>query len=56
VLGFVADVTKVWARAHVAVLPSRREGFRKVCWKRPPAARAIVATDVPGCRESRATG
>lgn len=51
VLGFVEDISKVWARAHVAVLPSRREGLPKSLLEAAACGRAIVATDVPGCRE-----
>ncbi len=51
VLGFVEDITKVWARAHIAVLPSRREGLPKSLLEAAACGRAIVATDVPGCRE-----
>jgi glycosyltransferase involved in cell wall biosynthesis len=51
VLGFVDDITKVWAQAHIAVLPSRREGLPKSLLEAAACGRAIVATDVPGCRE-----
>jgi len=51
VLGFVDDITKVWSRAHIAVLPSRREGLPKSLLEAAACGRAIVATDVPGCRE-----
>ncbi len=27
------------------------KGWRRACWRRRPAARALIATDVPGCRE-----
>jgi glycosyltransferase involved in cell wall biosynthesis len=51
VLGFVDDISTVWARAHIAVLPSRREGLPKSLLEAAACGRAIVATDVPGCRE-----
>jgi glycosyltransferase involved in cell wall biosynthesis len=51
VLGFVEDIPKFWARAHIAVLPSRREGLPKSLLEAAACGRAIVATDVPGCRE-----
>ena len=47
----VADVREVWKRAHIAVLPSRREGLPKSLLEAASCGRAIVATDVPGCRE-----
>jgi len=50
VLGHVPDIRTVWARAHIAVLPSRREGLPKSLLEAAACGRAIVATDVPGCR------
>ena len=50
VLGQVADIRDVWAEAHIAVLPSRREGLPKSLLEAAACGRAIVATDVPGCR------
>jgi glycosyltransferase involved in cell wall biosynthesis len=49
-LGHVADIRTVWAAAHIAVLPSRREGLPKSLLEAAACGRAIVATDVPGCR------
>ena len=51
VLGHVPDIAGVWAQAHIAVLPSRREGLPKSLLEAAACGRAIVATDVPGCRE-----
>ncbi len=56
VLGHVADVRDVWARAHIAVLPSRREGLPKSLLEAAACGRPIVATDVPGCREIARAG
>ncbi|MGA9559433.1 MAG: glycosyltransferase family 4 protein [Pseudolabrys sp.] len=50
-LGQVDDIREVWKRAHIAVLPSRREGLPKSLLEAAACGRAIVATDVPGCRE-----
>jgi glycosyltransferase involved in cell wall biosynthesis len=50
-LGHVADIRDVWKRAHIAVLPSRREGLPKSLLEAAACGRPIVATDVPGCRE-----
>jgi glycosyltransferase involved in cell wall biosynthesis len=50
-LGHVSGIEKVWRRAHVAVLPSRREGLPKSLLEAAAFGRPIVATDVPGCRE-----
>lgn len=50
-LGHVADIAALWARAHIAVLPSRREGLPKSLLEAAACGRPLVATDVPGCRE-----
>lgn len=50
-LGHVADIREVWARAHFAVLASRREGLPKSLLEAAACGRAMVATDAPGCRE-----
>ena len=46
-----ADIREVWARAHFAVLASRREGLPKSLLEAAACGRAMVATDAPGCRE-----
>ncbi|MGH6683529.1 MAG: glycosyltransferase family 4 protein [Pseudolabrys sp.] len=50
-LGHVDDVRTVWAQAHVGILPSRREGLPKSLLEAAACGRALIATDVPGCRE-----
>jgi glycosyltransferase involved in cell wall biosynthesis len=50
-LGHVPDIRNVWKAAHIAVLPSRREGLPKSLLEAAACGRPIVATDVPGCRE-----
>ncbi|MGE0038123.1 MAG: AGE family epimerase/isomerase [Xanthobacteraceae bacterium] len=49
--GFVADIPAFWASAHIAVLPSRREGLPMTLLEAAACGRPLVATDVPGCRE-----
>jgi glycosyltransferase involved in cell wall biosynthesis len=41
----------VFAEAGIVCLPSYREGLPKALLEAAASARAIVATDVPGCRE-----
>jgi len=55
-LGHVDDVRRVWAQAHVAVLPSRREGLPKSLLEAAACGRPLIATDVPGCREIARNG
>lgn len=51
-LGHVTDVREVWAQAHFAVQPSRGgEGLPKSLLEAAACGRAMIATDVPGCRE-----
>jgi glycosyltransferase involved in cell wall biosynthesis len=49
--GHVTDISTVWAKAHIAALPSRREGLPKALLEAAACGRPMVATDVPGCRE-----
>lgn len=49
--GHVRDIAQVWAQAHIAVLPSRREGLPKALLEAAACGRPMIATDVPGCRE-----
>ena len=51
-LGFVEDIAELWARAHIAVLPSRGgEGLPLSLLEAAACGRPLVATDVPGCRD-----
>ena len=50
-LGHVSDISALWAKAHVAVLPSRREGLPLSLLEAAASGRAMIASDVPGCRE-----
>jgi glycosyltransferase involved in cell wall biosynthesis len=54
--GNVADVRAVWSEAHFAILPSRREGLPKSLLEAAACGRALIATDVPGCREIARAG
>jgi mannose/cellobiose epimerase-like protein (N-acyl-D-glucosamine 2-epimerase family)/glycosyltransferase involved in cell wall biosynthesis len=49
-LGFVEDIRGLWSRAHIAVLPSHREGLPLSLIQAAACGRPLIATDVPGCR------
>ncbi len=49
--GWRDDVAAVFAQANIVCLPSYREGLPKALLEAAASGRAIVATDVPGCRE-----
>lgn len=50
-LGARVDIAELLAASHIACLPSYREGLPKSLIEAASVGRAIVATDVPGCRE-----
>lgn len=47
-----SDMANVLAQAHVVVLPSYREGLPKGLIEAAACGRAVVTTDVPGCRDA----
>lgn len=50
--GQVDDVQKWIADSHVFVLPSYREGVPRSTQEAMAIGRAVITTDVPGCRET----
>jgi glycosyltransferase involved in cell wall biosynthesis len=50
--GHRLDMPQVLAAAQVVVLPSYREGLPKVLLEAAACGRAVVTTDVPGCRDA----
>jgi glycosyltransferase involved in cell wall biosynthesis len=50
--GYLADMPMVMASANLVVLPSYREGLPKVLLEAAASGRAVVTTDVPGCRDA----
>jgi glycosyltransferase involved in cell wall biosynthesis len=50
-LGYRTDVPELLATSNIVCLPSYREGLPKTLIEACAAQRAIVATDVTGCRE-----
>jgi glycosyltransferase involved in cell wall biosynthesis len=49
--GHREDLPEVIGRATLVILPSYREGLPKVLLEAAACGKAVIATDVPGCRE-----
>ncbi len=52
ILGYQEDIPLLYSRSHIICLPSYREGLPKTLLEAAAASRAIVTTDVPGCRDA----
>ncbi|MDY3200001.1 MAG: glycosyltransferase family 4 protein [Arcobacter sp.] len=50
--GFSSDIAKVFSTTNIVVLPSYREGLPKVLIEAAACGRAVITTDVPGCRDA----
>ena len=55
-LGHRTDIAQLMAQAHVVVLPSYREGLPKVLIEAAACGRAVITTDVSGCRDAVEAG
>ncbi len=51
-MGEREDVAQLYQNAHIAVLPSYREGLPRSLVEAAACGRAVVTTDVPGCRDA----
>lgn len=49
-LGYRKDIAEQYAASHIACLPSYREGLPKSLIEAAACGRAVITTDVPGCR------
>ena len=52
VLGYQKNIPILYSGSHIICLPSYREGLPKSLIEAAAASRAIVTTDVPGCRDA----
>ncbi|MCY1265975.1 N,N'-diacetylbacillosaminyl-diphospho-undecaprenol alpha-1,3-N-acetylgalactosaminyltransferase [compost metagenome] len=51
-LGYREDIAEIFSMSNIVVLPSYREGLPKVLIEAAACGRAVVTTDVPGCRDA----
>ncbi len=51
-LGFREDIAQLIEQANLVVLPSYREGLPKILVEAAACGRAVITTDVPGCRDA----
>ncbi|MFT7553011.1 MAG: glycosyltransferase involved in cell wall biosynthesis [Rhodothermales bacterium] len=50
-VGWQSDMRAQYARMHMFVLPSHREGVPRACMEAAAAGLPIIASDIRGCRE-----
>lgn len=54
--GFQSDPMPYYQTAHCVVLPSYHEGMSNVLLEAAATGRAVITTDIPGCRETVVDG
>ena len=52
VIGFQNNIADLYSKSNIACLPSYREGLPKSLVEAAACGRAVVTTDVPGCRDA----
>lgn len=52
VLGYQNEIPILYSKSNIICLPSYREGLPKSLIEAAAASRAVVTTDVPGCRDA----
>ena len=52
VIGFQTDIGDLYTKSNIVCLPSYREGLPKSLIEAAACGRAVVTTDVPGCRDA----
>ena len=52
VIGFQTDISDLYTKSNIACLPSYREGLPKSLIEAAACGRAVVTSDVPGCRHA----
>ena len=51
ILGHQNNIAELYFKSHIVCLPSYREGLPKALIEAAAASRAVITTDVPGCRD-----
>lgn len=51
-LGYQSDIPNLFTNSNIVVLPSYSEGLPKALIEAAACGRAVVTTDVPGCRDA----